>query len=207
MLHCCVWGSKRRTSSSSVVPDARSRVTSSICPSPPSILRATDVPPNSSQDVDPFSHSRSTRCLHLQEPMKKSKSARPSCSCCLKVDSLMIVPPRVEAALVAATSLPPPTKCCHFLLQDTGKCGQDWASFGHCGHFTIPCPVPALAPESLPPPPSWRRHNVAYTSSPAAPVLASCVRKADDHRRGRAASCGTAACGLFRNSPARRHAG
>src|SRR5579859_3176907 len=128
MLHCCVWGSKRRTIISSVAPDARSSVTSSIWPSPPRILRATDVPPNASQDVDPFSHSRRHRFRIFQEPMKKSKSARPSCSCCLTFDSLTIVPPRVDAAVVAATSLPPPTKCCQFLLQDTGKCGQNRSS-------------------------------------------------------------------------------
>src|SRR6185437_1718815 len=125
MLHCCVWGSKRRTTSSSVAPDARSRVTSSIWPNPPRIVRATDVPPNASQDADPFSHSRRHRCRTLQVPMKKSKSVRPCCSCCLKVDSLTVVPPEYERH----RPLPPLSMICRYLLSievDAAKIGPDW---------------------------------------------------------------------------------
>src|SRR6266699_1073162 len=59
MLHCCDLGSKKRTDTASRRPEARSKRCSLMLPRPPSILRCTVVPSNSSQDVDPFSRSRS----------------------------------------------------------------------------------------------------------------------------------------------------
>src|SRR5258708_29992509 len=74
MLHCCDLGSKKRKDMASRRPEARSKRCSLMLPSPPRMLRCTVVPSNSSQDVEPFSRSRSRRIIRSEEHTSELQS-------------------------------------------------------------------------------------------------------------------------------------